>query len=454
MVSSNTVLRRLSLGTGTQQAVAAPPDTKAKWHALAAAFLGEAFDAMDASIFFIAMYPAINELLGTKNDVAIGQVGSYILATFMMGWFFGAFIFGALADRIGRRKVLLSTILLYSVATGLCAMSHTWVELAAYRFFVGLGIGGEICLGTVIVSEYWHRNSRLWATCALESSFNAGLLLCSLANFCFGDMGWRVLFLVGIVPALFTLYIRSGLKESSTFKQMEEHKKQLRAQGDKLSAEDAVHLQSSFHQLFSKQWRMKLCWSAALSLSAIVGYWACVAWMPAWINQLTGNLAVDQRSMATTIFSAGGLIGCFSTPFFAKKLGRRLLMRLSFGGALVSTLIMFLTIKEYGMPLLVWSLLLGIFTNLQFAALQIYIPEVFPTSILATAAGICYGGARIFSAALALVGSQLIAVYGGSFAYASATISLVYIIGVVASLYMTETDGEALGMRRGGLTCG
>jgi MFS family permease len=449
MDSSHSVLTRPLRPSSTLPVIEVGRDNKSKWHALVAAFLGEAFDAMDASIFFIAMYPAINELLGTKNDVAIGQVGSYILAVFMMGWFFGAFIFGSLADRIGRRKVLLSTILLYSVATGLCALSHNWMELAACRFFVGLGIGGEICLGTVIVSEFWRGKSRLWATCVLESSFNAGLLLCSLANVCCGSMGWRVLFLVGVIPALFTLYIRSGLKESSTFKQMEDHKAQLRAQGDKLSAEDAVQLQSSFKQLFSSQWRMKLTWSAALSMSAIVGYWACVAWMPAWINQLTGTLAVDQRSIATTIFSAGGLLGCFGAPLVIKAIGQRMIMRLSFAGALVTTLVMFLTIHEFGPSLLVLSLLLGVFTNLQFAALQIYIPEVFPTSILATAAGMCYGGARIFSAALAIAGSQLIAVYGGSFAYASATISSVYIIGVIASFYMAKTDGEAMGMRKG-----
>src|SRR5882724_7105999 len=114
----------------------------AKWHALIAAFFGEAFDAMDATLFFVAMYRAMAELLSSKNDTVIGQTASVVVATFMTGWFFGAIISGALADRIGRRKVMIATILLYSVATGLCAVVHNWVELAACRFFVGFGVGG------------------------------------------------------------------------------------------------------------------------------------------------------------------------------------------------------------------------------------------------------------------------------------------------------------------------
>jgi MFS family permease len=418
---------------------------KGRWHAMWAAFMGEAFDAMDASIFFVAMYPAISELLQTKNDTYIGQIGSVVLATFMMGWFFGAFVFGALADKIGRRKVMLLTILIYSVATGCCALAHSWMELAACRFVVGLGIGGEICLGTVIVSEFWSGKGRLWATAFLESSFNVGLLLSAGANMLFGDLGWRVLFLVGIIPALFTLYIRSKLTESTSFEQVAAYRKQLENKNGTLDENEKSFMISPFRRLMQPELRGRLISTAALSASAIIGYWACVAWLPSWINQLTGAIAVNERSVATTVFSVGGLLGCFVTPIICAKLGRRLVMKVAFGGALFAAMTMFITIKSFGLPLLAWSFALGILTNLQFTALQLYIPEVFPTSVLATAAGICYGGARVFSAVLALCGAQLIAVYGGSYAYASATISSIYVLGFVAAFFIVSTEGDTLG---------
>jgi MFS family permease len=421
------------------------PAIKGRWHAMWAAFLGEAFDAMDASIFFVAMYPAISELLQTKSDTYIGQIGSVVLATFMMGWFLGAFVFGALADKIGRRKVMLLTILIYSAATGCCALSHNWMELAACRFIVGLGIGGEICLGTVIVSEFWSGKGRLWATACLESSFNVGLLLSAGANALFGDLGWRVLFLVGIIPALFTLYIRSKLTESDSFAKVAAYRQQLENKKGTLDESEQAFLISPFRRLMQPELRGRLISTAALSASAIIGYWACVAWLPSWINQLTGTTAVSERSVATTVFSVGGLFGCFITPIICAKLGRRLVMKIAFGGALFAAMTMFITIKTFGLPLLVWSFALGILTNLQFTALQLYIPEVFPTSVLATAAGICYGGARVFSAVLALCGAQLIAIYGGSFGYASATISSIYVLGFVAAFFIVSTKGDTLG---------
>lgn len=416
-----------------------------KWHALTAAWLGEAFDAMDASLYFVALVPAMTELMRSSNETLVGQYGSYVLAVFMMGWFFGAIIFGAMADRLGRRKTMLVTILIYSIATGLCAFCNTWIELAVCRFIVGLGIGGEICLGTVVIAEFWKGRGRLWATCVLESSFNAGLLFSAGINAAFGIYGWRCLFIVGVVPALVTIYIRSKLKESESFEQVSKHR-ELLANSTAGSANQSV-LNSPFAQLMEPEFRGKLIATALLSMSAIVGYWACVAWLPAWVNQLTGSVAIGERSVATTIFSIGGLVGCFATPLILDRLGRANTFKISFAGALITAVVMFISVKTYGPALLAWAFMLGVFTNLQFSALQIYIPEVFPTSMLATAAGICYGGARIFSASLTLFGAQLIALYGGSYGYASATIACVYILGVIAAYFVLETRGAVAGTK-------
>src|SRR5271170_5859318 len=116
-------------------------DRKSQWHVLLATWLGEMFDGMDASIFVLVLFPALSELLNTKSHSIVGLHGSYILATFMVGWAIGGIGFGILADYIGRARTLVYTILLYAIFTGLCALSHNWQEMAIYRFLVGCGIG-------------------------------------------------------------------------------------------------------------------------------------------------------------------------------------------------------------------------------------------------------------------------------------------------------------------------
>ncbi len=127
--------------------------SNSQWHVLLATWLGGVFDGMDSSIFAIILFPALSDLLATKSHAVVGMYGSYIVALFMLGWAIGAMLFGILSDYIGRAKTLTVTILVYAICTGLCATAHSWWELGIYRFFVGAGIGGELGIGTVLLSE-------------------------------------------------------------------------------------------------------------------------------------------------------------------------------------------------------------------------------------------------------------------------------------------------------------
>src|SRR5262249_39925018 len=182
-------------------------------HVLLAAWLGELFDGMDASIYVLVLFPALSELLNTTSHSSVGLVGSVILAIFMLGWACGAIVFGILSDYIGRARVMVLTILVYALCTGLCALSHNWWELAFYRFLVGCGIGGEISIGAVMLAESWKGRARLHATAIMSTSFGFGYLSAALINLALGHLGWRWLFVVGIAPALLTVYIRAKLRE-------------------------------------------------------------------------------------------------------------------------------------------------------------------------------------------------------------------------------------------------
>ncbi len=343
---------------------------------------------MDASIFVLVLFPALSELLATKSHSVVGMHGSFILATFMIGWATGGIIFGILADHIGRARTLVYTILLYAIFTGLCGLSHSWQEMAFYRFLVGCGIGGEISIGGVLMAEYWRGNSRLHATGAMCTSFGFGYLVAALLNLAVGGLGWRWLFFAGIVPAFLTAYVRAKLKEPVQFELMREYKKRLRAKSKSdLTADEAAILQFPLWQLFNKDNRGRIILAVCLASTAIVGYWAVLAWIPPWINQLTGTTATQERSMAAIALNIGTIVSSLLAGTIVTYFGRRISFCLSFSGAFTCCMGMFLTTQKFSDVLLLWCFSVGFFAGLVFALLFIYIPEIFETKLRATAVG-------------------------------------------------------------------
>ncbi len=264
--------------------------TKTNLHVLLATWLGELFDGMDASIYVLVLFPAISELIGSSDHSVVGPAGAIVLAVFMFGWAVGAIVFGMIADRIGRSKTMVLTILLYALCTGLCGLAHNWQELSFYRFLVGCGIGGEISIGAVLLSEHWRGKQRLHAVGALCSSFGFGYLIAAALNLIIGSLGWRYLFFAGVVPALMTLYVRAKVPESAQFQKVRDLRLKInKAERFGVSAplDEKVH-GFALLKLFSAKFRTKVLTVSGLATATIIGYWAILSWIPAWINQLTG----------------------------------------------------------------------------------------------------------------------------------------------------------------------
>ena len=374
----------------------------------------------------------------------IGVYGSYIMATFMLGWTLGAILFGLMADKLGRTKTLIITVLLYAICTGLCAISHSWIELAVYRFLVGVGIGGEISIGGVMLAESWSGKSRLYATGILQTGFSVGYLILGVANLVIGDYGWRWLYVLGIVPAFLALYMRLSLKDSSDAIEVREARKKLEEENkENLTEHDRNLLTLPIVELFTnKENRNKVLVLVTLSSAVCIGTYAVISWVPAWINQLTGHAAVQERSWAVIARNIGAILGAGSAGFFVLKFGRRWSFRIAFIGALIGSLTMFLTVKSFGPHLVGYAAIEGFFVLAPYAYLFIYVPELFDTRLRATAFGFCIQCGRTFAAIACVVGGQLVAFFGGSFALAGACVSLVYIIGLIATFFMPESSGE------------
>lgn len=407
---------------------------------LIATWLGECFDAMDATIYFIAMYPAVSQLLATKDAVQIGWHGSSILFCFMLGWAIGSVFFGFVADKLGRKNTLCLTILLYALACGLCALVQTTWQLAICRFAVGLGIGGEIALGAVMLGETSRPGKqRAWSMAALGTSFGVGCMLCGLFNFGTGDLGWRYLFAVGIIPALVTFYIRFKISEPECFEELQKKRFDLQNIPRILLKQHERDLVTNpFVLAFNKRNRRSIIVVTLLATSAIVGYWAGVSWMPAWINQLTGHEAVNERSTATLCMSVGGFLGALLLPFMVNNLRYSAVFKIGFIASLVTAISTFMLIKTYGPAVNYAAFAVGVATYIPFIALQIYIVDAFKTELRGTASGIAWSFGRVIAGLAALMTGPLIAAFSGSYGAAAACVSLVYLLGLTAAFFVRQ----------------
>lgn len=399
-------------------------------HVLIGTWLGELFDGMDASMFALVLVPAVSELLHTKSPQIIGPTAALILATFMIGWALGAVIFGYLADRIGRTKVMLITILIYAGSSGLCALSASWQELAFYRFITGLGIGGEITIGAVLVSECWKGKDRLHASSFLTSSFGAGYLLAAVFSYFLSSISWRLLFWVGVLPALVTLYIRSKISEPESFrlhKQRQAHTKEA---------------DTPLATCFSRENRGSITNIAALASTTIVGYWAILSWIPAWISQITGTAAQAEKSVTVIAMNLGAIAFSLTAGHLVSKVGRRKSFQIAFLLSFLSIATLFGLFKSYSPLVPVMAFFVGGFSCAPFALLFIYVPEVFPIKARTTAFGISVQTGRICAAVASLMAGQIIAACAGSYAAAGSVLNVVYLFGLLATCFMEEGNGE------------
>lgn len=429
------------------QAAAAISEAAGKpnpWHAFIATWLGGVFDGMDSSIFAIVLFPALSELLNTHSHSVVGQFGSYIIAMFMVGWAIGAVFFGWLADHIGRARTLSITILLYALFTGLCAFAHNWWELGFCRFLVGAGIGGEMGIGAVLLSECWPKRTRIYALSALATSLGVGYILTAGLNLALNG-NWRYLFIAGVIPAFLTVYMRMKLKDSDHFHELQEKKKEAKNKAHHERSEaDHELLSHTFKALISKENFNKTMIVGVLTSCAIIAWWAVLSWIPAWINQITGAMAVAERSHTMLFKDFGMILSGVLGGWMITKMGYKRCMIVSFLLAFCFTVGMFMTFKSFTPSIFPYILGVGFFAHMPFVLLWSYIPELYSTRIRSTAFGVTYNMGRIFAAFAALGSGWLIQVFGGSYAMAASSFAAIFLVGAAAAIFMPTPCGKMI----------
>jgi MFS family permease len=408
-------------------------------------WLGGIFDGMDSTLMSVAMPTAIGELTGSTDKSVIGPIASYVTSIFLLGWMAGGVLFGVIGDKLGRVRSMVFSILLYAVFTGLAGLTQTWEQLAVCRFLTGLGIGGELVSISTFLTEVWPARSRAIAIGVLITSYQAGVFVAGSINTIFPD--WRTTFWIGALPALLVIFLRTSLKESDRWLEAKERS----LQADK----PASHWQALFQTSHAKS----LIIGGLAFGGLLVGYWASLAWIPLWVQDLLQTSGTGtERGVATMYQGVAAVIGCSMAGLFCDWLGRRGTIILSSLGCLLASGLLFLTNTSFS-PVIYWqTALLGYFIGLIQAAMYIYLPELFPTLIRASATGFCLNAGRFITAIavfyvgdlVQLISKQQLGVhwFGNSalsdYGVAAFLFALAYLVTVGAAVFGAETKGKPL----------
>src|SRR6185437_1459524 len=198
-----------------------------QWKTLIAANLGWVFDGYETYALIISVGVALRQLLDPGSHAQIPLYAGTVIALTLLGWAIGGMIGGVVADYIGRKRAMILAILAYSIMTGLSAFAWDWLSFAILRFLVGVAIGSEWVTGTSIVAELWPDKNRGKGVGLMQSGFGIGFFLASVAWFFINPIGpheWRLMFLLGVVPALLTVWIRRSIPESERWERVNEQR--------------------------------------------------------------------------------------------------------------------------------------------------------------------------------------------------------------------------------------
>jgi MFS family permease len=403
-----------------------------------AAWLGWMLDGFDATMYIYVLSAAVTELLRqggrTASTASVALYGGYFFSIFMLGWAC-SMVWGWLADRIGRVRVMCLTILTYSVFTGLCGLAPNLLLFGVFRFLAGFGIGGEWTAGVTLLHESLPEPLRVRYAGWLHTATPTGITLAAAASFLFPWIGWRGAFLLGALPALLVFYLRRKIPEPETWK----------ARASRV-APRAIEL---FRRPLARS-----AWPAALMVScAIFGLWSTSYWAPTFVITRVvaagGTTAAAQRlaSFAGLYGSLGTMAACLISPWLVRAFGsRRMTGTFFFAGSLIVALLAYgyAARASSGLKLFLALLpLVGFFTNGVFALYSIWLPEMFPGAHRAFGAGFAFSFGRVLGALGPTVVGILVGITG-SYPAAIVAASLVYLIGLPFTFLSIETGNRPL----------
>ncbi len=440
------------------------------WFVFVVAALGWLADCMDQQLFVLAKENALVELLKTTfDDKQVSELATYATSVFLIGWATGGLAFGIMGDVFGRVRTMMLTILLYSIFTGLSALSVGVSDFMIYRFLTGLGVGGEFAVGVALLAETMPSNARPFTLGLLQVFSALGNVTAAFLYMWFGRMEqagtfenvtllgwpvtpWRVLFLIGMIPALIAVMVRGRLREPERWRAA-------------VSSQSIAERFGTFPKLFADcHWRKHALLGLLLAFAGVVGLWGIGFFSPRLTGlvlkptleaegftgkALSGELKI-WSAWTSVMINIGAFFGMFSFSWLTSYTGRRPAFAITFIMAMLVTGAVFMNLQHRSD--IFWMIpVMGFFQLALFGGYAIYLPELFPTRLRSTGTSFCYNIGR-FVAALgpAVLGLLITKVFTAENGYqqgmrqAGLVMCSVFALGLIAVWFLPETKGKPL----------
>jgi MFS family permease len=344
---------------------------------LLAAFLGYMLDSMDVMLYAMVLGQVQREM-----HLSAALSGAMMSAT-LIAAAFGGIGFGWFADRFGRVRALIYSVLVYSVATALCGFTQTATQLMLCRVLLGLGMGGEWAAGAALVAETWPARYRGKALALVQSSWAVGYALGALVvGLVMPRFGWRAVFFAGVLPALVSFWVRRGLREPEVWRR------------ERTS-------QPRIGQLFRGAFGYSMLVCASMNAAALFAWWGLFTWLPRFLSMPTAEggrgLSIVQTSSWTIVMQTGTFLGYIAFGFLADRFSHKYTY---IGFLVVAALLVpvFAFVRDPNALLLIGPLV-GFFGTGYFSGFSVIASELFPTALRASAMGFVYNIGRVLSAA-------------------------------------------------------
>jgi len=404
--------------------------TSTQKKAFAAAWLGWGFDGLDSFIYSLVAIPFVRELLGPSASLADVMLKAAIIqAVFLVGWAMGGAVFGRVGDRLGRARTLTLTILIYAVFTGAACLAQTWWHLLIFRFISALGIGGEWAAGSALISETLPKRYKHLSGGVLQNAYIVGIIAAALTVGALGGYSPRWVFLVGMSPALLTLWIRRAVPEPEEWK-----------------GERTVKEVPPVRELFKSPVLATTLYTMGLTTIALTTIWAVLYFSSQVVRAVPEVAALGPAAQAkvlqhvTIVWACWNLAGNFSAAFWAKWVGYRVAFATLFAASFLTYFFGFGHTHTL-FQTEVWLSATMFVSSGVFALFPPYIPPLFPVLLRTSGSGLCYNIGRLTAAIGTLLGGSF-AIRAGGPHLAIWYVGFLFLPGILLAFFVPVHKGE------------
>ncbi len=421
------------------------------WRILAASFMGWIFDGFESFALFLVLPTMLRSLL-TPEQVAAGPIwGGIAIGGTLFGWGLGGLVGGVMADYVGRKRMMLWSVFLYAVFTGFTALATGFWSMLALRFLTGVAMGSEWSTGVALVAETWPERARPIGCGFLQSGFGWGTFLAALvwlvlnATHPLGGETWRLMFVVGALPAVFVLYIRRNVGESEKWlTAVREQRWNATEDADVHGGKRPFTLTEIFREPES---RRRVLLMFLLSLATTVGWWAVANLLDRYATGMAAAAGYANPAAwgnwASLIYTMGAVVAYLLSGFAMQAWGRRIYLVFAYAGSLLMVPVTYLWLHSPE-ALLAGAFVNGFFTlGCAYSWMAVFPAELFTSSVRSTAASFIFNATRLIACLFPVLAGAMIQFFGG-IPRTAVILGSIYVLGLVVPWFLPETKGKPL----------